>query len=118
VTIIHRATAGAAWTIASSLLSRGVGVLGTLIMTRFLAPEVMGEVTTATVLAFTASWATQLGLTQYVMLRARGGPDPIFHATVMGVVLSSVALSRSTSNAANASRRRAEAAHRRRGIPV
>lgn len=34
------------------------------------------------------------------------------------VVLSSVALSRSSANAANASRRRAEAAMRRRGIPV
>lgn len=92
MTVIHRATAGAAWTIASSLLSRGVGVLGTLIMTRFLAPEVMGEVTTATVLAFTASWATQLGLTQYVMLRANGGAEPIFHATVAGLLLSSTAL--------------------------
>jgi lipopolysaccharide exporter len=92
VSVIHRATAGAAWTIASGLLSRGVGVLGTLVMTRFLAPDVMGEVTTATVLAFTASWATQLGLTQYVMLRAKGGIDPIFHATVAGLVLSTIAL--------------------------
>ena len=63
------ATRGVAWTVASGLVARGVGLVGTLIITRFLAPDVVGEVTTATVLAFAASWITQLGFNQYVLVR-------------------------------------------------
>jgi PST family polysaccharide transporter len=92
VSLLHKATGGAAWTVASGLVSRGIGMLGTLLMTRFLAPEVMGEVTTATVLAFTANWVTQLGLTQYVMLKADGARDRIFHATVLSMGLVAIAL--------------------------
>jgi len=92
MSVLHKATGGAAWTVASGLLSRGVGMLGTLLMTHYLAPQVMGEVMTATVLAFTANWVTQLGLTQYVMLRAEGARDLIFHATVLSVGLVVVVL--------------------------
>lgn len=92
MSLLHKATGGAAWTVASGLVSRGIGMLGTLMMTRYLAPEVMGEVTTATVLAFTANWVTQLGLTQYVMLKADGARDRIFHATVLSMGLVAVAL--------------------------
>jgi PST family polysaccharide transporter len=92
MTVLRKATGGVAWTVAAGLASRGIGMLGTLMITRFLAPEVMGEVTTATVLAFTASWITQLGLPQYVMLRSEGARDKIFHATVISMALATVAL--------------------------
>jgi O-antigen/teichoic acid export membrane protein len=92
MTLLRKATGGVAWTVAAGLASRGIGMLGTLMITRFLAPEVMGEVTTATVLAFTASWLTQLGLPQYVMLRSEGARDKVFHATVISVVVVTVAL--------------------------
>ncbi|MEP7311031.1 MAG: oligosaccharide flippase family protein [Pseudomonadota bacterium] len=86
------ATRGAAWTIAAGLLSRGVGVIGTLVITRYLATDVMGEVTAATVLAFTANWVTQLGFTQYVLVRGEDGPDPIFHVTVISLTLATLVL--------------------------
>ena len=92
MSVVRRATGGAAWTVASGLVSRGIGMVGTLIMTHYLAPQVMGEVTTATVLAFTANWITQLGLTQYVMLRAEGARDKVFHATAMSLGLVAIAL--------------------------
>lgn len=92
MSVLRKATGGAAWTVASGLTSRGIGMLGTLLITRYLAPEVMGEVTTATVLAFTANWVTQLGLTQYVMLRAGDARDKVFHATVLSMGLVAVAL--------------------------
>jgi PST family polysaccharide transporter len=85
MSLVKKATAGAVWTIGAGLLSRSVGLIGTLILTRFLAPEVMGEVVTAAVVAFMANWATQLGFNQYVLVRGDQGKEPIFHATVLSV---------------------------------
>lgn len=90
--LAHRATRGVAWTVASGLVARGVGLLGTLIITRFLAPDVVGEVTTATVLAFSASWVTQLGFNQYVLVRGETR-ELLFHATFASLVLAAIALS-------------------------
>lgn len=85
MSLAKKATSGAAWTIGVGLASRGMGLVGTLILTRFLAPHVMGEVITATVIAFMASWATQLGFNQYVLVRADQGREPVFHATVLSL---------------------------------
>ena len=90
--LAHRATRGVAWTVASGLIARGVGLVGTLIVTRFLAPDVVGEVTTATVLAFSASWITQLGFNQYVLVRGETR-EALFHATFASLVLAATALS-------------------------
>jgi PST family polysaccharide transporter len=93
MSLAHKVTSGAAWTIAAGLVSRFVGLLGTLIITRFLAPEVMGEVAAATVLAFTASWLTQFGFNQYIMVRGGEGREPVFHATVLSLGCALIALS-------------------------
>lgn len=90
--IVRKALGGAAWSILAGLLSRGVGLVGTLIMTRYLAPEVMGEVTTATVLAFTVNWATHLGFAKYLILRSGEGAEPVFHVLVMSLVMVGVPL--------------------------
>jgi lipopolysaccharide exporter len=89
-----RAARGAAWTIATSMGARVVGVLGTLIMTRFLAPEAVGEVNDATIIAFTANWMTIWGFNQYVIVKGRG-PDThevTFHVTVAHIALASIGL--------------------------
>jgi O-antigen/teichoic acid export membrane protein len=93
MSLAQKVTSGAAWTIAAGLVSRFVGLLGTLIITRFLVPEVMGEVTAATVLAFTASWLTQLGFNQYIMVRGGEGREPVFHATILSLGCALLALS-------------------------
>lgn len=92
MTLTHKVTHGAAWTIAAGLISRFVGLIGTLVITRYLAPEVFGEITAATVLSFAASWVTQLGFNQYVMVRGGEGPGPVFHATMLSLGLVFVAL--------------------------
>jgi len=87
------AVRGAAWTVTAGLVSRFLGLIGTLILTRFLEPSVMGEVISATVVAFMASWTTQLGINQYIVVRggeARGAA--IFHATVLSLSLAMTAL--------------------------
>lgn len=93
MSLARNAMQGAAWTVATGLISRGMGLVGTLVLTRFLAPAVMGEVVTAAVVAFMASWATQLGINQYILVRAaEGETDPVFHATVLSLGLALIAL--------------------------
>ena len=48
--------------------SASVGVLGTLIMTRFLDPDIIGEVSVASILCLTATWLTTWGVGQYVIV--------------------------------------------------
>lgn len=66
-----------------------IGVLGTVIMTRFLAPEVVGEVSAATILAMTASWLTTWGFGPYVVVKGRGehAQEILWHGTVAYVGL-------------------------------
>jgi PST family polysaccharide transporter len=80
----HKAARGALWTVISSMGGRAVGVLGTLVMTRFLHPDVIGEVSDATILCMTASWLTIWGFGQYTVVKGRGevAVEVTWHATV------------------------------------
>jgi len=68
---------------------RAVGVVGTLILTRFLAPDVIGEVSDAAILAMTANWITIWGFGQYTVVKGRGDDarEVTWHATFMYLVL-------------------------------
>jgi lipopolysaccharide exporter len=74
MSLANKAARGALWTIVSSMGGRAVGVLGTLIMTRFLARDVIGEVSDATILCQSASWLTTWGFGQYAIVKGRGDP--------------------------------------------
>ncbi len=96
MSLAHKAARGALWTVISSMGGRAVGVLGTLIMTRFLAPEVIGEVADATIICMTANWLTIWGFGQYAVVKGRGDPaiatEVTWHATVFYIVLGVLAL--------------------------
>ncbi|MEZ4367543.1 MAG: oligosaccharide flippase family protein [Kofleriaceae bacterium] len=99
MSLAHKAARGAVWTILSSLGARAVGVAGTIVMTHLLAPEVIGEVSVAAIVAMTANWASIWGFGSYAVVKGRGddAAEVMFHATmaylVMGVVgLGAVAL--------------------------
>ncbi len=85
------AVRGAAWTILTGIGSRLVGLLGTLWLTYFLAPEVQGEVSDAFILVLTAHQLSTLGVQQYLV----AGPEPekglAFHVLVFQLVLGTVA---------------------------
>ncbi|MEJ7600601.1 MAG: oligosaccharide flippase family protein [Kofleriaceae bacterium] len=88
MSVARKAARGALWTVVSSMGGRAVGVIGTLVMTRFLHPEQIGEVADATVLAMSANWITIWGFGQYAVVRGRG-PDAAevtWHATVFYLV--------------------------------
>ena len=53
MSLAHKAARGALWTVVSSMGGRAVGVLGTLLMTLFLNPDEIGEVSDEMILAMT-----------------------------------------------------------------
>jgi O-antigen/teichoic acid export membrane protein len=88
----HQAAAGAMWTIGLGLASRFVGLVGTVVITHFLSPAVMGEVAAATVLALTANWMSAWGFNQYVIVKGEEGHEAVFHATVLHLAFGFAAL--------------------------
>jgi len=94
MSLAHKAARGALWTVISSMGGRAIGVFGTLVMTRFLAPDQIGEVSDATIIVMTANWLTIWGFGQYSVVRGRGrdAVEVTFHATVAYIVLGVLSL--------------------------
>ena len=94
MSLARKAARGALWTVASSIGGRAVGVVGTLVMTRFLHPDVIGEVNDATVLCYTASWLTIWGFGQYTVVNGRGDAarEVTWHATFLYLTLGTLSL--------------------------
>ena len=96
MSLARKAARGAVWTVASSMTGRAVGLTGTLVMTRFLHPQAIGEVSDASILCMTANWLTIWGFGQYSVVKARGDAatanEVTWHATVFYIVLGAIAL--------------------------
>jgi PST family polysaccharide transporter len=91
--IAQKAVRGASWSIATGLGSRILGLVGTLALTHFLLPDVIGEVSDAFVVASMASQLSTWGFGQYLIARPETGPDVTWHATFYHFVLGAFALS-------------------------
>jgi lipopolysaccharide exporter len=76
-----RTIRGAAWTISTSLGSRVVGLVGTLLLVRFLAPAEYGEVTVAVMVTVTAFGVTTLGVGIYLLTNRDLTRAEAFHAS-------------------------------------
>jgi PST family polysaccharide transporter len=94
MSLARKAALGAIWTILSSVGGRAIGVLGTLIITRYLEPEAVGDVGTAMILVMTMNWLTSLGMGQYVIVRGRDehAAEVIWHASATSLVLATIGL--------------------------
>jgi PST family polysaccharide transporter len=90
----EQAARGAAWMIVTSLGARMVGVAGTLVIARFLDPEVIGEISVASILSFTIGWFTTWGFGSYAVVYGRGDAarEVTWHATVAYLALGVVGL--------------------------
>lgn len=77
---------GAALGIAGGLLGRAVGLVGTLLIARHLTPDIVAEVTVATVIALTGNWIAAWGCGQYVVVRGGEGRDAVFSASAVYLV--------------------------------
>lgn len=89
-----RAARGAVWTILSAVGGRALGVIGTLIITRFLDPAIIGEVGSAMIIVLSVNWMTNIGFGQYVIVRGRTepGPEVVWHANVASMTLGWIGL--------------------------
>ncbi len=90
--IAHKAAGGAVWTIATSVLSRGLGLAGTLLITRYLAPDVLGEVSNAFILVITAHTFSTLGVTQYLVAKPDEPREVTWHVTLVSLVVGAFAI--------------------------
>lgn len=87
MSLAAKTVGGALWSIASSIGGRVVGVIGTMLLTHYLAPDVLGEVGVASVLVLSANQLSSLGLGQFVTVRPDAERATVFHATVIHVTL-------------------------------
>jgi PST family polysaccharide transporter len=92
VSVGNRATRGAIWTVGASTVTRVVGLIGTLYMTRLLRPEVVGEVASASVIAQTANWLSSWGFNQYMIVHGAKGDEQTYHVSMVNLVLGFIGL--------------------------
>jgi PST family polysaccharide transporter len=92
MSIAQAAVRGAAWTMVLNLVGRAIGLVGTLVITRYLAPDAVGAVQVAVVLVTTAHQFSLLGLGHYVASKPDGGRDAAFHSTVITAATGVVAI--------------------------
>ena len=83
---------GAFWTVTAGIASRALGLIGTLVVTRFVTPADYGEVMVAAVLVMSANQFSTLGLGQFLIAKPDAGRAAAFHATTFHVLLGAIAL--------------------------
>jgi len=90
--VAANAASGAAWTIATGVGSRGLGLIGTLVLTYLVARDELGEVSDAAIAVVLANQFSTVGAGQYYISRPTAGRDVAWHATVLHVSLGIAAL--------------------------
>lgn len=83
MSITAKAVGSALWHVGAGMGGRIVGALGTLMLTHYLNPEVVGEVGVASVLVLTSQTAFSAGFGQYVVAHPSAGSTTGFHVTVL-----------------------------------
>jgi PST family polysaccharide transporter len=89
--IARKASRGAAWNVATSAAARLIGLLGTLVLARFIAPEAYGQVIAAVMYMSGVSSLFTINFGQYIVAR-RASPEECFTAAVYHLGLGLVAL--------------------------
>ena len=85
--LTRNAVLGAIWSIGTSVGSRGIGLVGTLMVTRFLDPETYGEASLASLVVLSTQMISNCGLPQYLVAKPNEGRSAAFHATFYFVIL-------------------------------
>jgi len=85
--ILMLAVRGVAWTIGTGVGSRVLGLVGTLVITYFVARDALGEVSDASIIVLLANQLSTLGVGPYYVSRPTAGRDVAWHATVAHVSL-------------------------------
>ncbi len=86
MSLARRTFHSAAWNLSTNLGSRVVTVVGTLFLTRYLAPDAYGEVIVAATVVLTANQLVNLGVGHYVVSKPTADREVVFHATAYYLV--------------------------------
>jgi PST family polysaccharide transporter len=86
-----KAASGAAWTIASGLVARALGLVGTFVLLKFVAPGDYGEACAAAVVVQTINQFAMLAVGIYVIAERNITREEVFHATFIHLALGLVA---------------------------
>jgi lipopolysaccharide exporter len=91
MSIEKTAARGVVWNIATGVGARIVGLVGTLVLTRFIAPAEYGEVSAALICIQTASVLSFFAFGQYI-IAYKAKPDVVFQGAVLHFLLGAVAM--------------------------
>jgi lipopolysaccharide exporter len=86
VSIAKQAARGVAWNMLFGVSSRMLQLVGTLVLTRFIAPHEYGAVLTASIAVMTASVLTSFAFGQH-MIAKKSSPEVAFQALVIHVTI-------------------------------
>lgn len=87
-----KAAHGAGWAIALGLGSRVLTLVGSILMTHLLDPDVMGEVGVAVIVVTMMNTFSTLGYGHYVLSKPKEGPSTLWHITVLHLATGVIAL--------------------------
>jgi lipopolysaccharide exporter len=87
-----QATRSAAWMFAAGLATKVLGLVGTLLVVRYVSPGEYGEAVAAAIVIGSASTFSSFGIGPFVVVKSRGRRDLAFHATVFQIALGLVAV--------------------------
>ena len=87
-----QAVRGAGWTIVTGVGSRGLGLVGTIVLTYFLARDVIGEVSDASIVVLLANQFSTIGIGNYLISKPNAGRDVVWHATAFHLALGVLAI--------------------------
>jgi lipopolysaccharide exporter len=91
MSLARKATQGAMWTVGTSLATRVLGLVGSLVIARFLTPDKIADPSAAWDMIMSASLLTGFGLGNYYIVKG-GGREIGFHMTVYSLLLGAVGL--------------------------
>lgn len=92
MSVAAKAIRGAAWTILTGVGSRALGLVGTLLLIRWIAPDDYGEVSAATIVVLTANHFSTLGIGMYVLSNPKADRTRLFTATTLHLGMGVIAL--------------------------
>ena len=87
-----RTAHGAVLMIASNVLVRALGLIGTLVLTHYIEPDEFGQVGAALIWLLTANQLSTLGTGTYIVAQSGRSRDGLFEATVLHLALGAVAI--------------------------
>lgn len=83
MSLAKKALLGFLWTTGANVGSRVLTIISTFILTRYLAPDVQGEVNVAVSAVMILSYAVTFGVAQFIAAHPKEGRDVAFHGAVL-----------------------------------